>query len=256
MKIFINPYRRGSRSVKALANALGAKRIKLEGSRFRPTPDKFVVNWGSTRLHFHRDIDFSNVLNTPYSVEIAASKLDALEGLQEEGVPVPEFTTDKNTAQEWLNEGDAVVCRTVLNGSGGRGICLSTLDGTPLVDAPLYTKYVKKTAEYRVHVFMGQVLDVQQKKRKLDVPEDEVNWQIRNHDNGWIFAREGVEAPDVVLDVATNAVDALLLDFGAVDVVYNRHHGAFVLEVNTAPGLEGTTLEKYAQAIKEYVENL
>ncbi|MNY81884.1 hypothetical protein D3C86_2236870 [compost metagenome] len=48
------------------------------------------------------------------------------------------------------------------------------------------------------------------------------------------------------------AVNALGLDFGAADVIWNDHRKqAFVLEVNTAPGLTGTTLEKYAKALKE-----
>jgi D-alanine-D-alanine ligase-like ATP-grasp enzyme len=37
------------------------------------------------------------------------------------------------------------------------------------------------------------------------------------------------------------------LDFGAVDIIYNaKRNECYVLEVNTAPGLEGTTVEKYA----------
>ena len=37
------------------------------------------------------------------------------------------------------------------------------------------------------------------------------------------------------------------LTFGAIDVIWNEHQQkAFVLEINTAPGIEGTTVEKYA----------
>jgi len=54
--------------------------------------------------------------------------------------------------------------------------------------------------------------------------------------------------------VALAAVSALGLDFGAVDIIYNEHENQYyVLEVNTAPGLEGTTVEKYAEAFaKEF----
>jgi D-alanine-D-alanine ligase-like ATP-grasp enzyme len=42
------------------------------------------------------------------------------------------------------------------------------------------------------------------------------------------------------------------LDFGAVDVIYNRAQDkAYVLEVNTAPGLEGSTLDNYVEAIQK-----
>ena len=55
--------------------------------------------------------------------------------------------------------------------------------------------------------------------------------------------------PDPVRDtIAVNAVKALGLDFGAVDIIYNeKENQYYVLEVNTAPGLEGTTLIKYAE---------
>jgi D-alanine-D-alanine ligase-like ATP-grasp enzyme len=42
------------------------------------------------------------------------------------------------------------------------------------------------------------------------------------------------------------------LDFGAVDVIWNeKQQRAYVLEVNTAPGLEGQTVDDYARGIKE-----
>jgi hypothetical protein len=41
----------------------------------------------------------------------------------------------------------------------------------------------------------------------------------------------------------------LELDFGAVDLIWNENQNVvYVLEVNTAPGMEGTTLENYCDA--------
>ena len=57
--------------------------------------------------------------------------------------------------------------------------------------------------------------------------------------------------PDDVTKQALLAVDGLGLDFGAVDVGWNQHYQeATVYEVNTAPGLTGTTLDKYTNAIR------
>ena len=54
--------------------------------------------------------------------------------------------------------------------------------------------------------------------------------------------------------MALNAIEDLQLDFGAVDVVVSGYSGgAFVLEVNSAPGLEGTTVQKYVEAIEGLV---
>jgi hypothetical protein len=97
-------------------------------------------------------------------------------------------------------------------------------------------------------VFDGRAIDVQQKRRRRE--DDDVNYQIRNADNGWVYCRGGVVAPQCVVDAAISAVAALGLDFGAADVGYNMHYNlATVYEVNTAPGLEGHTLDVYRNAL-------
>jgi D-alanine-D-alanine ligase-like ATP-grasp enzyme len=48
------------------------------------------------------------------------------------------------------------------------------------------------------------------------------------------------------------AIEACGLDFGAVDIIFNeRKQTAFVLEVNTAPGLTGQTVAGYVERFKE-----
>ena len=47
------------------------------------------------------------------------------------------------------------------------------------------------------------------------------------------------------------AVEGLMVDFGAVDVVWNdQYQKAYVLEVNTAPGIENSTVLDYATAVE------
>lgn len=146
-----------------------------------------------------------------------------------------------------------VVQRNLLRGSEGKGIQICTAP-EQLTPAPLYVQYVPKTDEYRVHVVQGTVIDVQRKARSREVPDDEVNWEVRNHKNGFIFMREGVTpdtVPSQVQEQAVQAVQALGLDFGAVDIIWNqRRDKAYVLEVNTAPGMTGTTLDSYCQAFQ------
>ena len=39
-----------------------------------------------------------------------------------------------------------------------------------------------------------------------------------------------------------------------MDVIYNEYRAqAFVLEVNTAPGMEGTTIDTYVENLKSYI---
>lgn len=241
-RIRIYPYKQGSRSARALADALGGRVLKLEGSRFRPRAGDLIINWGSS-AH-----PFETCLNR-HSVGAASNKLHAFQHLQLAGVRIPRFWSNPNEIPEDVRW--PVVCRTVLNGHSGRGIVMAA-SRAELVAAPLYTEYVPKEHEFRVHVVGGAVVAVQRKARRLDV--EAPNWQIRNHANGFNFAREGFETPPDVVEQALASIMALGLDFGAVDVLWNQRRGlAYVLEVNTAPGLEGQTVNDYAEAFKEMI---
>jgi glutathione synthase/RimK-type ligase-like ATP-grasp enzyme len=141
--------------------------------------------------------------------------------------------------------------RTILNGHSGAGIVIC--DGEQNIpEAPLYTKYIKKDQEYRIHVCKDKAFFVQRKARKLDVPDELVNWQVRNHQNGFIYANQNIVVDGEMLALAVEAVRSLELDFGAVDIITEKKSGkAYVLEVNTAPGLSGATLDAYVQEFKK-----
>jgi hypothetical protein len=189
-------------------------------------------------------------------VGLSSNKIQSFDRISlEMGDNVPKHCTDRNTASLWLEEGHVVVCRALVNSHSGRGITI-VRPGEPLPEVPLYVQYKKKRHEYRVHVFRGQVIDFTQKKKVRDF-NGERNNLVRNLANGWIFAREGVTLSDGVADLAIRATATLSLDFGAADIIWNEHEQkAYVLEVNTAPGLEGTTLVKYAHAIKRWYDEL
>lgn len=244
--MFIYPYRKGSKSIKALREN-GFKSIKLENSRFKGRPNKVVINYGSSRLPL--EVLKCRVINLPRAVSKAANKLSSFKAMAEYGVSVPRFTEDAREALGWDS---VIVVRHKLTGHSGEGIELFSINGgRDIPPAPLYVEYIKKKEEYRVHVFMDEVIDVQRKARKREVPDEEVNWQVRNLEGGFIYAREGVELPIEAHLQAINAVEALGLDFGAVDIIWNeRSDTYYVLEVNTAPGLTGTTLEKYVEAFR------
>lgn len=252
---YILPYKMHSKSAKNLSEQLGFPRIRQERSRFKPTTRaglaKRVLNWGLSTVPDH--VNGAIILNHPENVENACNKLSAFEILSGK-VSTPEYTTCSEKAVQWLSDGVAVVERHLLRGNSGKGVRI-VKDPDDLQDAPLYVKYIKKTAEYRIHVMNGEAFDVQEKRRKRDVPDDQVNWQVRNLDGGFIFAREGLNLFDLPVEVvqdAEKAVQELGLDFGAVDIVWNNHYGQhYILEVNTACGLEGTTLDLYVQKFKE-----
>jgi hypothetical protein len=265
--VVIRPYKNGSKSAIALATLLSQKlghkvrRLYTEGSKFRPNVRNVIINWGNSSPFLIKD---ATVLNLPGHVAVASNKLDAFCCWEEWNygqvppedrphfINYPTWTTDPNVAHMWVAEGSTVFARMTLTGCSGAGIVeLKLNDDMGAYTAPLFTKYIKKKAEYRVHVAFDKIIDIQQKKKRTDFV-GEPNYLVRNHHNGWVYCREGITPPTGIEQQALLAVRALGLHFGAVDIIYNEHHNkCYVLEVNTAPGVEGTTLEKYANSFVE-----
>jgi hypothetical protein len=247
LKVF--PYKLGSSSAKALANNLGVKRVR---STYDARRRDIIINWGNSRpAGFKGSV---TDLNTHAAIALACNKIHTFRTLSSFNFThLPEWTTSLDEACSWAEEG-RVYCRTTVTGHSGNGIVIAD-HRSDVVRAPLYTKATKHKHEFRVHVFKGKVLDVQQKKRKRGLGPSGSG--IRNHSNGWIYARSDISIPSIITEASINAVSILGLDFGAVDIGYRERDGkAFVFEVNTAPGLVGTTLTKYTEAFNNYLEEL
>ena len=248
-KFFILPYKGGSRSARALAAALDGKVLRVTGSSYVPRQNHVVINWGRSNGD-HTAVSPqtpATVINLPAFVGLASNKLTFFRSIPDTRL-IPDFWEDANDIPE---DAYPVVCRTVLSGHSGQGIVIAN-SPEELVPAPLYVKYVKKKHEFRVHTGHGKIIVVQRKAKRQGAQE--VDWRIRSHSNGFVFVRQGFEIPDQVLEVASAVLEELGLDFGAVDVIWNEHEQrAYALEVNTAPGLEGQTIEDYANFFKELV---
>ena len=260
-RVKLVPYRAGSRSAVTLSEALGIKRIKRTGSDFLIRQGDVLLNWGcnpSNMPHMRESNAEARWINNPVMVQCARNKLKTLDFFREAQVPTVPWTDDPETAKEWLQEGSRTVARTSLTGQSGSGIVV--LAGPDdFIAAPLYTKYVKKKGEYRVHVIGDEAVAVHQKRKRRGF--ENVNYDVRTHENGWVYVRndityyaDGDAAKARITAAAVAAVKSLSLDFGAVDVLYNeRDHAAYVLEVNTAPGLEGETVGIYATGLQKLI---
>ena len=256
MRVRIVPYKIGSQSAKLLAQELGYLRCNPLATRFKPRFDDLIINWGYSGWPFNtRGIVRGKILNHPEDVRVASNKVSSLRAMDTEGVSVVPFTTDYTQAKRWFEEDENVYVyeRHTTNGHGGAGITICHSPDLLTRDCKLYTKGIPIRREYRVHVFNRKVIDHIQKRKRLDAPD--TNAFIRNHTNGWVFVREGFDRLEEVERQAIAAVKALGLDFGAVDIIVEKYTGnTFVLEVNTAPGIMGTTLQAYVDAIKEYID--
>ena len=237
MKIRVIPYKKGSQSAKLIAQGL-TKALGYKVWRGPPKPFSLNLSWGN------HVVGVGKWINHPAKLHAASNKLTTFKALEAAGVSHVPYTTSKESAEGSSKDGATVFARTV-QGQSGSGITI-VAPGEAMPNMPLYTQYVKKKKEFRVHVVGGQVIDVQQKKKKNG---SEVKTLIWNHDNDYVFCHEEVVEPDDLRAFGIAAVAAVGLDFGAVDIIYNEFQDrCYVLEVNSAPGLCDTTCGKYVQA--------
>lgn len=229
---------------KTLARLLGLKAISgFESCARVGQPDK-LIRWGNSD-----DIVISPpptlTLNSAEAVRQAGNKRRALEILAAANVAVPKFVTSA----------PAIGRKT----SHQQGLDIRVYgENELLVGSDYYLEIIPSEREYRVHVVQGKVICTQLKVPENNQVECYLHQQgvahadclhLRNHSRGWRFKR--IQPRDRLSKVAISAVQALGLDFGAADIIKDSRDGKYkVLEVNTAPALELTTLDRYVEEFR------
>lgn len=192
-----------------------------------------------------------NPRRTQYSYGNLIDKCNQYRWFTNNSIPCPEFTFDRELARDWCANGSVVFCRTLTRASEGRGIVVAeTVD--QLVNAPVYTKYKKKKREFRVHIFKNKVVQIVEKRKRSGWTSDR-DTRIRNTANGYVFCRTVDNIPAGLNELALRASKVTASDFKGVDIGYNeRNNELFVIEVNSAPGVEGSNVNDYVNSILEY----
>ena len=228
--------------------SIGCQQIKHEGSTFKGSKEKVVINWGCGHA-LPTEVNKCHVINKPEAIYNAIDKRAFLRLCTEAKVRTVPLTIRTWEAQAWSDAGETVYCRTRLEGRQGQGIVICK--GGEVTPSRLYTKGIDCDREYRVHVCDGEVIAVHRKVRDGETPENEKTRLIRNTENGWLFRRVTIYPRDIVPQ-AIQAVRACGLDFAVVDVLYDGTL-AWVLEANTAPGIDTMewTCEQYAKALRK-----
>lgn len=291
MAFYIYKGARPSNGAIALKNAIQATMIRAEGGAFSGRAGSVLINWGThsdetRRLEAICDRRERTFLNRPDNVALATRKDRFFERMARDcaDIMIP-YATDWAGAYALVEAGGRVFARTTLNGHSGDGIQLvvsnrdhelqvvqqlvrtgnypvhiaETRIGAPaaIQNCRLFTQGITgKRTEFRIHVVRGQVILVQAKLRREGAAEQPgYNSIIRNVGSGWIYAVNNVPEAGrgAAEQAALRAVAACGLDFGAVDVVWKEDTDrAYVLEINTAPGLdeEGSALTNYSEAFR------
>lgn len=225
---------------------------ELGGARLvRNIPRLFsgiVFNFGKSDFEVPRGARY-RVLNKPSAVRNAKNKLSSLRLMRRNNVNVPNHW-NRNTNNHEI--GTPVVGRPNRH-QGGNGfqmcLCNLDLDRARRKGADYFVSYVPVKDEYRYHYFCGDIIRVV--KKVPDEGYEEPNSWIRSNTRGWVFKKVRDENVDQrTCRMVKRAFDALGLDFGAADVVTSDGGITHVLEINSAPGLEGSSLEAYSEKIK------
>lgn len=151
------------------------------------------------------------------------------------GQPIP--TPPAAPRGEWIAR--------VYNHMGGNDLL------TPPARPNYYSKKEEFVKEFRIHSFKGKSIRAGEK-----VPREGFNnpspW-IRSFGGGWRIKYDEFKSKESMRNLAAAAVEALGLDFGAVDIGRTADKRLVVLEVNRAAGLEGGTVTAYVNAIQRFV---
>ena len=261
---------RGSRSARLLATALGAGLAEV-GSERRTRQDRFVINWGvslAPQAFRQQELTWSN---GPDAVVNCGNKRFTFVCLGIDGVPTLEWEVPAadpahmELVRQWLAEDGKIVVRHTVTGHSGAGIQI-VRTGEEIPAAPLYTRYYKKQAEYRVHMFYGQPILIQQKRKQNGGVEDNL---VRTRGNGWIFTVNDLSCDtrgyrEELVQLAAAGASAVGAMHCAVDVLVKHdsgtnagQQGMAICEINSAPALEATsTLGAYVQAFQAKIAEL
>lgn len=253
MKLVLLSYKETSKGARMVADALGVEFL-LRNSRFKSPAATICLNWGRGDYpDWSKEV--TRWINRPEAVMRGIDKNTAFVHMQRGGVPVVPFTTNRAEAERWLRDGEIVVCRRETAGFNGSGIIIVRPNGRDrIVDAPLYTKYIKKDAEYRIHVMNGTAFysNIKRKNSAEKIPQG-ADPLIRSGSHGWYFEHMDALPSRAVCEAAAAAVESLGLDFGGVDIIEERETGRpFVLEVNSAPELGRNTLRAYKTQFQQH----
>jgi hypothetical protein len=201
---------------------------------FRVAEGDFVVNWGES------------VRPDGLNARAGISKRSEMILFKEKNVPTLELALERPADPEgWLG-------RAASHHEGNDLL-------TPTNRPAFWTRYENLEQEFRVHIFKrGAEWSSVRLGAKFPRPGVSVHPWVRSWVGGWhlLYNAEALALAKRyrgVRDAAKAAVEARGLDFGAVDIgVKARDQRPIVLEVNTAPGLEGRTLEVYAREVMRY----
>lgn len=227
-----------------------------------------LIRWGASHAAY-ADMDVLNVLNKAKRVAQISNRHHMFQCLRHIGVKHLMFS---NVPTTWNNQHNYVL-RTRF-GRWGNDIRCKTAEeiyGGPQEERTQlaqegYFSVQRWLADFEVRVhIVNNICVCMQIKRQKDVEENIPirEWHIRNRKHGWhLYPLSSHETRRlhinkfVLRNIAKQVIAGAHLQFGVVDFLVRTNEltedmDYRVLEVNTAPGLEDYTLDRYITRLEE-----
>jgi len=266
------------------------EKLEIDGGNKKPTTAKIIIGWGTKineNITFNDDV---KNINHPNNILLNRNKLKALKELRNSNIPIAKLIEIGQVTEEDL----PVIGRTNWH-QGGKGfwMCptLTHVKNATAEGAKYFQKFIEIKEEYRLHVFRDSVLYsvkkvkrnnmteafIEQNKEKIEslasknnktLETETVDYVlkqmskqhntpdmfIRSNTRGWKFSRVTTISTELKT-IAIAAVKALSLDFAAVDCCVDINGNIYIIELNTGPGLKGTSLDVYLAAFTDAIKS-
>lgn len=252
-----------SNGARDLVKAVGGRRLRNfdglnfwdRGKKVVVPEDSIILNWGG-RLP---ELDGIKVINGGGDVD---NKKDELIQLLRKGIKIPTMV-QSNPHQYGPSKNEWIPRR--FQHAGGADLL------SPPIKPGFWTMKLNLTEEFRIHSFDGLSIKAGRKDLRAGytVAASEQEWKEksatgaliahpwwRSYDTGWFINYRSFKSSKDMREIAKQAVTALGLVFGAVDLGKDAENNIYVIEVNRAPGIENTTIDAYTRAIRRWTEKL
>jgi len=204
-----------------------------------------VVFWGSRAI---LNTSGAIVYNSPQSLSNASKKSLGRKLMKKAGIAIPK--TEFSVADAKKNLTYPMIVRPEHHREGKNFFVVNNdrelANKLNKLPNGYVSEFYPKTKEFRVHVASGKALLVKQKPEPDD--KSTIAWNFAQNEKPWTtIDRKDYDYEMVKL--ALDAVKALNLDFGAVDIMSNPTKRGLsthvVVEINTAPSYTPYLISKY-----------
>ena len=236
--------REGIITGRALAEELEipcVKQIDYSSNRYQ-----FCFRYGNT-THIP-DEKVGCIINKAWGIRNASNKYETKRVMIDREIPTPQLFTYENIISDSIKY--PIIARPKHHFKGREFYVVESVkDAIACLTRGRYLQeIIDKKDEYRIFIFKDKIFESNIKKNSGT--EDSL---IRNRATGWIFNIARItETPQILKDYSRRILEALGLEFGAVDCCIDKMGKPYVFEVNTAPALIDRKVSKLARKIEEW----